>query len=117
MTILPTQVGYTMSGQNGTSQSQVMIGKDLALSWDAIGFGPNGRPDLVENVKFNLTLISGSIPPQKAATISFASADIFTIVSNAQTLTLPLALTLVEVIICNNGQSGRMMVLGSQPYT
>jgi hypothetical protein len=118
-TILNTQVGYTTSGSNGAGpQSQVIVGRDLSASWEAVGFGPFGRPDFTENVKFNLTLISGEGGnPAKAATISFAAADIMTIIDNSQTLFAPISLTLTEVIICNNGQSGRMMVLASQPYT
>lgn len=101
------------------------------MSFTALGFGPLGQNDLTEGLTLNLTLISGtasasaasqavngggSAPFQKVATISFSAADIVAIVANSQTLEVPVNLTLTEVIICNNGQSGRMMVLGSMPY-
>lgn len=120
MSLIDPLIGYTPTGIGSPYQSQVIVGKDLSLSFEAIGFGPNSRPDLVEGVRLNLTLISGNQQdggPQKMASLSFSANDISAIIDSASTLVGPVPFQLVEVIVCNNGQSGRMMVLGSPVYT
>lgn len=117
--ILNPQDSYTQTGVGLPYQSKTIFGKDLNLSWTAISpAGPFGNPDLCEGVLFNLTLISGQSANNlsKTASISFSSNDIAAILQNATTLQSPVTLQLVEVIVCNNGASGRMIVLGSMPY-
>ena len=117
--ILNPQEGYTQTGIGSPLQSQTIIGRDKFLQWEAVAFGPQGRPDYTEGIRFNLTLISGQANNAylKMGSISFSANDISAIIDNADTLIAPVALQLVEVMVCNNGQSGRMIILGSPVYT
>ena len=121
-TILPKQIGFTVAGNtNGiggtASQSQVIIGKDITLSWDCVGFGGQGRPDPVENVILNLTIITNAPNgPQKLGQISFNASDIAAIISNNTNAPTPILMKLTEVDVCSNGTPMKMIVLASTPY-
>lgn len=120
-TILPTQLGTTIysdgSANIPASQSQIFIGKDITAQWEAVGFGSQGRPDAVENVILNLTLITNSAGgPSKKATISLKASDINSILKGNTNIPNPVTLSLMEVDVCNNGTAAKMLVISSVPY-
>jgi hypothetical protein len=78
-TITPSQFGYTAPGS--TLGSQIFLGRDLSLSFEGVGFGEGGRPDILESLKINICINSGiegnsQNAPQKIASFNISYSDI-----------------------------------------
>jgi hypothetical protein len=126
-TFHPTQIGFTPSGDKQTSQ--VVIGKDTRTNWEAIGFGPVGRPDVLEKLVINFTQVSGTAPagmtpnPSFRGKITIDVNEIVEIIKANPPLTVSgVDLRLREILVCvaeNDGDAGteqKMLILASQPY-
>lgn len=112
----PTNVGYTPTGS--AYGSQLYLGRNLATTWEAIGFGQVGRPDILERVYINLTQVSGVATPTRVAQLSFNVADVQTIITaNPNAAAAALTFQLREVDVCESSVAKKMLVLCSAPYT
>jgi len=124
-TFFPRQVGFIPSGSN--QDSSVIIGRNPtpAVTWEAIGFGSDGRPDTLQDFKIYLTARTA---PQLAAQAGPLSA---TITINAGSMYDVLKLnpyapktgfyfSMREVSVCeligSVSTERKMMVLASQTY-
>lgn len=112
-TFHPTQIGYTPSGQ--AQQSILVLGKNVSASWQSIGFGPNGQPDIVEKIYINLTKTAD--PTTTIGTITLNVADLQSIIAgNSHATSAALTFGLREVDVCDNGTAKKMIILASATY-
>jgi len=72
--IIPTQLGY--SAPSSSLGSQIFLGKDISIDFEAIGAGAEGRPDILESFKMNITLVSGAASNFTNTNIKIASFNI-----------------------------------------
>lgn len=115
---LSTQIGYTPSGS--ALGSTVVIGRDITSAWEAIGFGSQGRPDVLEKLNINLTSLSGTITRKGVVSIDVASL-VAVINANPNAPATGFQFGFREVAVCEldaNGDSVEklMMVISSQTY-
>ena len=55
-TFYPTQIGTIETGVYPTDPSQLVFGRDVAVTTSKdVGFGQAGRPDFLEKITINLT--------------------------------------------------------------
>lgn len=114
-TFFPTQVGYTPTGS--AYGSQIVLGRNLNTTWEAIGFGQQGRPDPLERVYMNLSQISGLSTAAQKAVVAFDVKSLLNILAAR-----PLAPTtgfyfaFREYLVCDNGTTKAAVFLSSQPY-
>lgn len=78
-TIIPSQFGYSAPGSN--LGSQIILGRDMSVSFEGIGLGAQGRPDILETLKINICINSGvsgnaSSTAQKIASFNINCSDI-----------------------------------------
>lgn len=120
--LLPQQIGWTPNGvgngPNGTNlQSQVFIGKDVSVSWEAIGIaaGNAGRPAPLENLIINFTQISTS---KKIGSIQMNVNDLLTLMATNSNIPTDgsLSMKFTEFDVCQNGQPMKCLLLASQIY-
>lgn len=122
-TLHPTQIGSIPTGVYQAYPSQVVIGRDVAATTsNDIGFGANGRPDFVENVKIYLTKNASADKRTNGtlttfATVSIDVEDLITIVASNSNATAALNLTLKEVDVCDNGVAKKMIILAGPTYS
>lgn len=117
--LYPPNIGFIpISGQGGTIQTPTLtLGRDVSVTWEAVGFGGGGRPDYIKTVIINLTDNTVMTAPTKKAAISIDVADVLTIIaSNANATTAALTLKLREVDVCDDGTAKKMMILASATY-
>lgn len=113
----PSNIGFLPTGANGVAQTSTLyFGRDIAATYDAIGFGAGGRPDYVSIVQIPLVqrAVDGTLTKQGTITL-----DVGAIVSGrASNSNLPSNLNLVlkEVAVCDAGVAKRMMIVASQTY-
>jgi len=114
-TFYSTQLGYTPSGS--AYGSQIILGRNLDTTWEAIGFGQAGRPDVLERVVINLTRVSGVATPTKLGQISFNVTDIQTLIAGSTTAASgALNMQLREIDVCNDSTAMKMLGIFSSPY-
>lgn len=117
-TLHPTQIGYTPIGS--AYQSTVTIGGNASPgTWEAIGFGQNGRPDYMERLVINLVSPSGVAPNQitrKGTCVLDVTQLIAIINGNSNAPSTGFAFALREVDVCENGTAKKMVVFASQTY-
>lgn len=124
-TFFPTQIGTTPSGYQGGSQ--VIIGRDLRVSWEAVGFGAGGRPDALENFVINISQLSGVAPIQSSklngwrGQISLNVNDLVNIMkTNPAIAASGFNMKFREVSVCEQVGDGtqemKMLILASQTY-
>lgn len=119
--LLPTQIGYTpLSSGTPPYPSQVVIGRDITASFEAVGFGDGGRPDPMSLLKINLTNQAVD-PAVKVGSISMSATGLAAIISaNFALLGQPLNFTFQEVALCvdvnGTATEKRAVVLMSQSY-
>lgn len=115
-TFNPTQIGYTPTGS--VCGSQVVIGKDMTSSWEAIGYGAAGRPDPLDRLYINISQISGVNPPVRKATVAFDVKSLLNIIAaNPNAPTTGFYFAFRELQVCNGSTTQAMTFLASQPYT
>lgn len=111
----PTQIGFTPTGS--VYGSQVVVGRNMSSSWEAAGLGAGGRPDPVDRIYFNLSLISGLSTPLQTATIAFDTQSLIRIVlANPNAPSTGFYFAFRELQVCDNGTTRAMTFLASQPY-
>lgn len=128
-TIVPSQLGYT--APNSTNGSQVFIGKDTLVSFEAIGLGQDGRPDYLEHLKINISRLvtqDESLSPQTVCSISINVNEVISIISNenypsTNNVKDVLQLKLREFAVCEDtdgdgvaDEEKKVVMLASQSY-
>ena len=118
-TVIPSQLGYT--APDSSLRSQVFIGKDLGLSFEAVGVGKDGRPDQLQALKIYIS--EGS---ERYAAIHIDVEDVKAMFADG--LTIPdgenpqVFIKLRTVSVCEvDDKTGeaiekKMVILGSQAY-
>jgi len=114
-TFFPTQIGYTPTGS--AYGSQVVIGRNMNTTWDAVGFGQGGRPDYVERIYLNITQASGVAPVQKAQIALDVKSLLNIIAANPNAPTTGFYFAFRELQVCNGSTVQAMTFMSSQPYT
>jgi len=117
--LYPPNIGFIpLSGSSSTLQTPtIMLGRDVSVTWDSIGFGDGGRPDYIKTVVINLTDNSVINTPVKKAAIAINIADVLTIIAgNTNATAAALTFKLREVDVCDNGTAKKMMILASSTY-
>lgn len=112
-TFLPTQIGSTSLSY--PSGSQVVIGRNIDVTFDAAGFGTGGRPDVVQNVILNLTETVDTFQV-RLGTVSFNIADFLTILNTNPNTPDQFDMRLRQVLVCDNGVTKNAIILMSQTY-
>lgn len=116
---LPTQIGYVPTGVYGgiPKISTVYLGRNVsgAAGGDGVGLGQGGRPDFLQTVVINLST-SSEYPVGQWGTITLNVDDITALYDTRESFPLDLNLTMKEVLVCENGQTKAMVIIGSQTY-
>lgn len=116
MSFFSPQVGFVPSGV--AQDGRTIIGRDYSVTWEAVGFGPGGRPDGMMQLQINFTRVSGVAAPVKFATVNLdVSTLVAAQVANPNVPSTGLNFAFREVAVCENGSSKRMMVIASQTYS
>lgn len=122
-TFYPTQIGFVPSG-SAPNSSKIVIGRNITGSWEAVGFGADGRPDTLNNFVINFTYTNAG-QARKLGDVTLNAGDLYTIMNplpNKQSYAPSnIELTFKEVSICELGDDGesverKMIVLASQTY-
>lgn len=113
----PPQIGFVPTGLSNTRyNSSLVLGRNNNMSWEAIGFGSQGRPDNLEYLNINITNVSGAAPSTKAV-ISLNIGDIQSLINaNANATAAALTFKLREVLVCDGNTNKKMMVIASDTY-
>ena len=116
----PPQIGFTPAGS--TLGSQIVMGKNTAVTFEAIGYGEKGRPQELQKIVINLSKFEGTT----YTTIGSISLDVQAItdlIAANSNIPNPISMTLREVAVCedtdNDGTADaekRMIIIGSQTY-
>ena len=111
--VIPSQFGYT--APNSTNGSQIYLGKNVGVQFEAVGLGQGGRPDVLNAVKIH---ISKDGVAQGAIYINVE--DVLTLKAANSNLTGEVFLKLKEVAVCEEidgvSTEKRMVILGSETY-
>ena len=127
--IVPSQIGYTSPGSD--LRSQIYLGRDTFVNFEAIGLGANQRPDALQSLKINISKIvnygksdqlietRGSIYLDIDDIIKIQSSDYYPSTEDGGAENLMLQLK--EVSVCEQDKDGnsvekRMVIIGSQTY-
>lgn len=119
--ITPTQIGYVPYSSGNSLVSNLVFGRNTTGSWEAVGFGSQGRPDPLNQLAINLTDTRPSASISMPGIINIDVSDLLSVI-NAAGSQAPhqFSFKMREVAVCeeNNGVSTekRMMVLASQTY-
>lgn len=116
-----TQIGSTPLNYTGGG-SQLIIGRDVTASWEAVGYGSGARPDILENFVINLTNLRSGTDKGNKVSITLNYQELISI-ATGNPFSFPgtgLNLVLKEVSVCEmvSGESKekRMVIIGSQTY-
>jgi hypothetical protein len=113
--LFPNQVGWIESG--AARDSRVIIGKDVRIGWEALGYSHNGRPDIANQVIINLTRVSGVSNPTFLGSVIMDVSALVDIISNRPLApTTGFQIAFREVAVCEDGSEKAMLVLASQTY-
>jgi len=114
-TIIPSQLGYT--APNTASRSQIYLGKNFNVEFEAVGIGNDGRPDELQALKIHLS--QAGVP---LGAIYLDVTDIIALKATNPAIPSEVFLKLTEVSLCEvNDVTGeteekRMIILGSPSY-
>lgn len=118
---IQTQIGFTQRNPAGTQQSQLVFGRDVDVTWEAVGFGSQGRPDPLDKLTINIVRVANGLTTSRI-TLTMLASDVDSILTNPNAPAL-LALKLREVRVCedtnNDGTADTekcMVILGSDTY-
>ncbi len=116
MSFFAPQIGFVPSGV--AQDGRVIIGKDYSVTWEAIGFGPGGRPDGLNQLQINLTRVSGVAAPVKFASVNLdVSTLIAAQIANPNIPSTGITFSFREVAVCDAGTNKRMLVIASSTYS
>lgn len=107
-----TQIGFTPP--SSPQGSQVVIGKDITASWEAVGFGADGRPDVLGKVFIYLTSSGGT--PAQVGVISLDVAQLVSIIQANPNAPTTFQFQMREFDVCDNGVAKKTMIIASQNY-
>lgn len=111
----PPQIGFVPSGQANTSS--LYLGQNAGVSWEAVGFGPNGRPDVLETVYLNLSKTIAGMSTQ-VAQIALSASGVQTIITaHANAGAAAKTFQIREVDVCDAGVAKKMLVIASATYS
>jgi len=119
-TFYPTQIGFTPSGSaNG---SQIIIGRNIDVSWEAVGFGAEGRPDITQNMVINLTFEAIDGTTLRVGEVKLNAKELFDIAVENNLQDEVIEISFKEISICETDDEGnstekKMMILASKPYS
>lgn len=119
--VLPTQIGYVPASADGTQQSQLVFGKNSTGSWEAVGLGAQGRPDLLQAIQVFITANPQSQNPSVPVTINIDATSALAIIAANPNAPTVFGFTMQEVATCETDANGntsekRRMALISQAY-
>lgn len=115
-TIVPSQLGYT--APSTPNRSQIYLGKDLNVNFEAVGLGADGRPDELQALKIHLS--QGGVA---LGAIYLDVTDIIALKQSNSNIPSELFLKLTEVSVCESDTATgettekRMVILGSPTYS
>ena len=113
----PPQIGYIPTGTATTlNVSTIYLGRDITQTWEAIGFGAQGRPDYLQVVQIPLTNVNNDGSLTQKGSITLNVAAIISGAVNRPQFPANINLNCREVLVCNNGVTQAMLVIGSAPY-
>lgn len=116
--LLPDQIGFIPSGIGSTGSfqsSQLTFGLNITGGWQSIGFGPNGQPDILQNLTINIS-DNNANPQFTPIIISIKPADIISIILSNTNAPNDFYFSLKEVAVCEDSVEKRMVILASQTY-
>lgn len=114
-TIIPSQIGYTAPGS--ALRSQIYLGKQVTVDFEAVGLGAGGRPDELEALKIHI-----SQNGQAQVALYIDVTDILALKASNPNLTGEVFLQLKKVSVCEvNDTTGEseekgMIILGSSTF-
>jgi hypothetical protein len=112
--IIPTQLGYT--APKSSLRSQVFIGKNTSVDFEAVGLGEGGRPDELQALKIYLN----SLNSEKKCVLHFDISDVETLLESQNFNEFFLKIREVSVCQINDdtdeSEEKKMLILGSEPY-
>ena len=116
--IIPSTIGSTPI--NSTNGSQLVFGRDVSVTFEAIGLGQTGRPDVLQKLIINLSTINAGVTT-KTCSITLDPAAIITLITSNPNIPSPVNMSLVEAAVCVADDSGntteqRMIIIGSATY-
>lgn len=88
------------------STNKVVIGKNQAATWEAIGFAEEGRPGVLKILQINV-----SDGTNLKATINLDVTDLTSL-----NLTSSKTLKFREISVCQDGVEKKMLVIATEPY-
>ena len=123
-TIIPSQIGYTAPGS--AKRSQIYMGKNVAVGFEAIGLGLNGRPDVLEAFKIHISKIDKEGVASPAGAFYFDITDVLEIQAKTnfpkvkgvaeELFFKPREVSICEIDKDGNGVEKNMVIFGSQTY-
>jgi hypothetical protein len=129
-TIIPSQLGYNAPGS--TNRSEVWIGRDVSVSFEAVGLGKGRRPDALEALKINISKIENAGQSNETVTlVSSLYLDVTDVLEITNQANYPstngvkdeLFLKLREFAVCEDTDNDgigdtekRVVILASQSY-
>ncbi len=120
--ILPNQIGFVPSGSaNGSFQySKLILGRNITGGWQSIGFGPDGQPDILQDLTINISDYETN-PGFSPIVIRMRTLDLVDIFNANPNAPDDFLISFKEVAICESDNDGnvsekRMIVLASQTY-
>lgn len=119
--LLPTQIGYVPASQDGTQQSQLVLGRNTTGTWEAVGFGAQSRPDPLQALQVFVTVNPLSQTPTVPVTINIDATNALAVALANPNAPSVFTFTLQEVATCETDANGvtsekRRMALISQAY-
>lgn len=106
------QIGFTQSG-NG-NQSKIVLGRSVGATWEAVGFGAQGRPDVLEVLQINLATPSGTL--SQKGRIDIDVSHLVSIIDGNVNAPNPMVFQMREFDVCDNGQPKKVVILASANY-
>ena len=117
-TLIPTQFGYTPTGVGSTAKTSTLyLGRVVSGGGtDGPGFGAGGRPDYLQKVWVSLTKRENDGSLTQLGSVIIQTSDLVATAAGNPNFPRYLNLTLKEVLVCDNGTTKGMVILGSSPY-
>lgn len=115
--LFPAQIGFIPKKEG--QKSEIIIGKDVSVEYEAIGFGADARPEELNSLTINIS--DGSVTPSvKKLSIKIDIADVLAIIAANPSVPSNLTVSLKEASVCEvvgeETVEKRMLILASQTY-
>lgn len=125
-TVLPAQLGtvpFNPGGSGSASNSQIVMGRDPTVTFEAVGLGAQGRPDYLQTVKINFSKApSGSNTYKQMGSVSFDVADVYSFFTGNLNVPQNLNIKFRQVSVCEVNDTTQeteeraMIILASQTF-